>query len=304
MKGWYYEGWRHSLASKGVKTSQPKLAKSLRIENVIFEPKFDGTRMIVKKEDSHITFINRRGVIKDKTYPELADLHKNIKGDAILDGEVVALDQKHPYGNFKKLAQRDRLQNPEEIKIRSKTLPLTFVAFDILKKDNECLKDLPLAERKKILDNTIRQGPRIREIEFSNKSDVLLQKIKKAHGEGIVQKDVNSKYASGSTRSWEKYKLLKTNDVAVVGATEGMGKRKGYFGALNIAVNTSKGLRSVGKVGTGFTEVDLKEIKDKLNKGEKLVARIEYRKIGSAGHYIEPRFSSLRYDISQNQTHS
>jgi len=303
MRGWRYESYRHSLAAKGIKTSQPKLAKVLRSENVIFEPKMDGTRILLTKQDSKLTFVNRRGVIKNDTYPELNDIKKSIKGDVVLDGEVVVLDKEHPYGNFEKLAMRDRLKDKEEIEKRSKTLPLTYVVFDILEKDRQKVADLPLSERKKILDNVIAQGKSIREIEFSNKSKELLAKVKQVKGEGIVQKDINSKYAPGNTRSWEKYKLLKTNDVVILGATEGTGKRKGLFGALKIAVNTPKGFKEMGKVGTGFSDTDLKEIKAKLDKGEKLVARIKYRKIGSDGRYIEPVYISTREDISQNQTH-
>jgi bifunctional non-homologous end joining protein LigD len=303
MRGWHYESHRHSLAAKGIKTSQPKLAKVLRSENIIFEPKYDGTRMILEKKGSELTFINRRGVVKNDTYPELYNINKSIKGDVILDGEVVVLDKEHPFGNFEKLAMRDRLKDKEEIEKRSKTLPLTYVVFDILEKDRQKVADLPLSERKKILDNVIAQGKNIREIEFSNKSSEMLSKVKQAKGEGIVQKDINSKYAPGSTRSWEKYKLLKTNDVAIIGITLGTGRRKGYFGALKIAVNTPKGLKPVGKVGTGFSDADLKEIKSRLDQGEKLVARIQYRKIGSADHYIEPRFQAIRTDISQSDTH-
>jgi ATP-dependent DNA ligase len=374
MKGWYYEGYRHSLAAKGIKTvqrfsflpakfnfrkydefisarqlilsndeladalvanfpelspsyayelvkrfkahqdhqlnfaakiatAQPKAAESIKKENVIFEPKYDGTRMIVEKEGPKLQFINRRGVVKNKTYPELADLNKQIKGNVVLDGEIVVLDKEHPYGNFEKLARRDRLKDIEEIQARSEVLPLTYVVFDILKKDNKNIADLPLVERKKILDNVIKQGKHIKEIEFSNKPDDLLKKVKRAKGEGIIQKDINSKYEPKSTRTWEKIKLLKTNDVAVTGYTEGTGKRKGYFGALKIAVNTPKGSKPMGKVGTGFTDADLKEITAKLRRNQDLVARIKFRGIGSAGRYLEPRFISLREDISQKQTH-
>lgn len=259
--------------------------------------------MILEKKGVELTFTNRRGVVKNDTYPELNDINKSIKGDVILDGEVVVIDEKHPFGNFEKLAMRDRLKDKEEIEKRSKTLPLTYVVFDILEKGNQNVADLPLSERKKILDNVIAQGKKIKEIEFSNKSSEMLSEVKQAKGEGIVQKDINSKYQQGSTRSWEKYKLLKTNDVAIVGYTEGAGKRKGLFGALKIAVNTPKGFKSMGKIGTGFTDADLKEIKAKLDQGEKLVARVDYRKLGSQGSYIEPRFVSLRSDIFQKDTH-
>jgi bifunctional non-homologous end joining protein LigD len=259
--------------------------------------------MILEKKGSELTFTNRRGVMKNDTYPELNDINQSIKGDVVLDGEIVAIDEKHPFGNFEKLAMRDRLKDKSEIEKRSKILPLTYVVFDILEKDRQKVADLPLSERKKILDNVIAQGKKIKEIEFSNKSSDMLKKVRASKGEGIVQKDINSKYDSGNTRSWEKYKLLKTNDVAIIGATEGTGRRKGLFGALNIAVNTPKGFKSMGKVGTGFTDADLEEIKAKLDKGEKLVARVQYRKIGSAGSYIEPRFISLREDISAKQTH-
>jgi ATP-dependent DNA ligase len=286
-----------------IRVARPKFAKEIKKDKVIVEPKYDGTRSLFIKESGNLNIINRRDVVKNDIYPEFQDAKSAIDGDAVLDGEVVVIDTEHPFGNFEKLARRDRLKDPKLIKKRTKTLPLNFMAFDILKKNGQDLTNTPLIDRKKILDNTIRPNKFIKEIEFSNNPDIILEKVKKAKGEGIVMKDINSTYEQGPTRKWQKYKFAKINDVAIVGSTPGTGKRTDSFGALQMAVNTPKGFKTVGNVGSGFKEVDLKDIKDKLAKGEKLVARVQYRKLGSKGNYIEPRYISLRTDILQRDTH-
>jgi ATP-dependent DNA ligase len=283
---------------------QPKEVKDMKQEGIIAEPKYDGTRMVAYIKDGKTTFINRRNINKTDTYPELADISKHVIGDAVLDGEVVVIDKKHPFGNFELLATRDRLKDKELIKSRSKDIPLKFMAFDVLEHNGQDVRKKPLLERKKILDKLINQADGIKKIEYTNDPSTLLKKIKKSGSEGIIIKKVASPYPSGKTRDWEKYKIKNENDVAITGATEGIGKRKNYFGALKMSVNTKQGLKKVGLVGTGFNNLQLKEISTKLKKGEKLVARVKYRKIGSQGNYIEPSFIALREDINQKQTHA
>jgi ATP-dependent DNA ligase len=283
--------------------ARPKNAKTLKTDGVIAEPKYDGSRTILSVKGNTHKFINRRGVDKTSTYPELAGIHKQVVGDAVLDGEIVSLDKAHPYGNFDKLAKRDHLKKPDLIRTRSKKYPLTFVAFDILKKAGKDVSKKPLLERKKLLDKTVKQSARIKESEYSNKPELLLKKVKAKKGEGIITKSTTSRYTPGKSRVWEKIKVSKENDVAIVGSTTGTGKRKNTFGALKMAVHTGRGFRGVGLVGTGFSEKDLKNIKKRLDKGEKLVARVKYQKIGSQGRYFAPRFVALRTDITQKQTH-
>jgi bifunctional non-homologous end joining protein LigD len=282
---------------------QPKEVKDIKKDGVIAEPKYDGTRMVAYIKDGKATFINRRDINKTETYPELIDIPKHVKGDAVLDGEIVVIDKEHPFGNFEKLATRDRLKDKALIKERSKKTPLKYIAFDIFEKDGKDVRQKPLLERKKLLDSIISQQDGIKEIEYTNNPMILLDKVKKSGSEGIVIKKTNSPYPSGKTRDWEKLKLKNENDVAITGFTQGTGKRQGVFGALKMAVNTGSGMKEVGLVGTGFNDAQLKEITSKLKRGEKLVARVRYRKVGSKGRYIEPSFVALREDISPNQTH-
>jgi ATP-dependent DNA ligase len=123
--------------------------------------------------------------------------------------------------------------------------------------------------------------------------------MKSAHGEGIIVKNLKSPYGHG----WHKIKFLKENDVAITGYTPGTGKRAKLFGALKMAVHTKKGLKPVGMVGTGFKDEDLRYLKKRLDAGDKIVGRVKFRKIGSQGSYIEPRWVAERTDLTQSQTH-
>lgn len=283
--------------------SRPKAIKELGGGEVIAEPKYDGTRTMAEIENNEVKLINRRDVDKTEIYPELKDIPKHVEGDAILDGEVVAITKDQPYGDFNLLSQRDRLKNKGLINLRSKKIPLTYIAFDILKKGEKDVKKQPLSERKQLLDSIIKNAPIIKKIEHSDDPEGLLKKVKAAHGEGIVVKKTNAPYQEGPNRVWEKLKIAKENDVAITGFTPGTGKRKGTFGALKMAVHTKSGFKPVGLVGTGFKEDDLSLIRKKLSSGNKLVARVAFRKTGSQGNYIEPRFIALRDDLLPRQTH-
>jgi len=300
MRGWHRDNYRHSLAARGF--TQPKYAKSIKYDKVIAEPKYDGTRMILIKKSGSVKLVNRRDVDKTSIYPEAQKMAEQVKGDAVLDGEMVVVTKEHPYGDFHALSTRDRLQDMDAVEERSKTTPVKYVAFDILEKDNKDLTDKTLLERKELLDKTVKPNHYVAEISYTNDVDRLIKDIKKSKGEGVVIKDIDSKYHNNG--AWQKHKFTRINDVAVTGYTKGTGARKPYFGALKVSINSPRGLRPVGKVGTGFTHKDLQEIKQRLDSGEKLVARVEYRKTGSQGRYIEPRFIGLRTDITQRQTHA
>lgn len=302
---WTRHGRKTIVVNKGLIKSlpRPKDAKlPLNFKGKVPEPKYDGTRMIMETIGSVPHFTNRRHVDKTQIFPELQDIRTT--EDVILDGEIVTTTKERPYGDFERLQTRDNVKDLNKAKERSKHTPVTFIAFDILKKGDKDVTQLPWSERRKLLKGVIKPNVHIREIETSKDAQALLDKVKKANGEGIILKNPNSKYPQKQTREWEKHKITKENDVAILGYTPGINKRKPYFGALRMAVHTDKGFKEVGLVGSGLKDKDLKAIKERIDKGEKLVARIKFRKIGSQGNYIEPRFKGIREDISQKQTHN
>jgi bifunctional non-homologous end joining protein LigD len=333
---WPYESYRHYLAGKGIASGRKKLrsikimrpsqAKTPPKQGYLAERKFDGSRVLAYMDKHDQVFVNRRGVDKTGQYPEFDGLKErlNFKSSVILDGEVVSL--KGAKDSFKDLASREHLENREIIMKKAKEDPLTYMAFDVLEVDGKCVRDLPLIERKKILDKVIPDDlKQIKEIKTTENVQKFTKEMKNIGAEGVIFKKEDSKYHGHQGKDWLKLKFQNENDVAILGYTAGEGKRKGKFGSLVTGIKSKEGYKYTGNVGTGFDESKLTDVSKRLKSIEtskrpnvsdhfpeknirwvqpRMVARIKYVKQGSKGRYREPVFVSLRSDLSPSQTHA
>src|ERR1700748_1166220 len=118
----------------------------------LFEDKYDGFRMIAKVEDGSVTLYSRNGLIVSRNYMEVAKALEGVKGDAVIDGELVAIG-KDGVSHFQLLQNALR----HEAKLQ-------YFAFDLMFQDGEDLRGLPLTERKKRLKAIL---PKHRLIGFS-----------------------------------------------------------------------------------------------------------------------------------------
>ncbi len=239
----------------------------LKSRDYIFEPKLDGTRAMMIKHRGKISLINRRGYNIRKRYPEL-DLERCIICEScILDGEIVVYnDEGLP--DFHLLQMRDLVDSYADIKIRSDLYPATYVVFDILEKDGKNLKNLPLLERKKYLEECVGNCKRVQIIPYTENGEKLWEIVKSLNLEGVMAKKKYSKYREERCDDWLKIKYFKTVDAIIVGYTPGMGKREKTFGALLLALYDNDALRFIGKVGTGFDEELSRYLLSKFRKDE------------------------------------
>jgi bifunctional non-homologous end joining protein LigD len=267
-----------------VDTREELKGKEWRIER-----KYDGTRMEAQVDDGKVRLINRRGADKTMTYPELQELGEEVKGSAVLDGEVVAFN--HGKDNFKVLSERDHLQDKEKIKERVKTHPVRYIVFDILKRNGEDVRKLPYREREQIIDKLVDKKGYAQRV-----TKTTVAQAKKQGAEGVVYKNLDAPYVYGKSKDWRKLKFKKIEDAVAVGYVPGEGKRKGLIGALKIAHHGTH-----SKVGTGFTDAENRELKKLLDAGKKPIVRIEYLKRGSKGALREPAFIGLRTDITRKE---
>jgi bifunctional non-homologous end joining protein LigD len=116
----------------------------------VFEDKYDGFRMVARTEGGRVTLHSRNGKIISHSYIEVARALEGVKGDAVIDGELVALDAKG-------VSHFQFLQNA----LRNKA-KLQYCAFDLMFHDGEDLRGLPLHERKKRLSSITSLGPMLR----------------------------------------------------------------------------------------------------------------------------------------------
>ena len=250
---------------------KPMLAypsKAFSSKEWIYEIKFDGTRGIayIDKTNKNVRLLNRRLIWFEYRYPEFKNLWKNIKADRIiLDGEAVVFEKGKP--NFYKLAEREHVDDKLRIELLSKQLPATYVVFDILYLDGKDLTDLPLMKRKTILQQTVQEGDSLLISEWiDTEGEKFFQAVKTKGLEGVMAKRKDSVYELGKrSKSWLKIKSVKTQDAVIIGYTTGTGKRED-FGSLIVAAYYQGKLKYIGKVGTGFNEEQINQLKQKLEK--------------------------------------
>jgi bifunctional non-homologous end joining protein LigD len=230
----------------------------------IFEPKLDGTRVLIYKYGKIIRLINRRGIDIAYRYPEIRPI-ENIKAEkAVLDGEIVVFDKKgRP--DFSLLAEREHIISRLKIKLRAKIFPATVVVFDILNFEGKDLTNIPLIERKKILEKIIKENGRIKLCFWTKNGKALWKSVTKRKLEGVMAKQANSPYLFKRSDLWLKIKVLKSQDCVIAGWTSGLGRR-GKFGSLILGAYKAGKFVYIGKVGSGFTEQEIEDILSKIKK--------------------------------------
>ena len=272
----------------------------------IFEDKYDGFRMVATTQGGKVTLYSRNGKIISQSYVEVAKALEGVKGDAVIDGELVALD-KNGISHFQLLQNALR----HEAK-------LLYCAFDLMFLNGEDLRGLPLLDRKKRLKDIL---PHHRLIAFSRHRKTsgrkFFEEAERNGLEGIMAKRADSTYRSGSrTDDWLKIKTSKRQEVVIVGFTAPRRTRP-FFGALTLGVREQNGWRYIGHVGTGFSHETLKELHGKLIKlkaskspfGVKtkdeavttwvkpqLVAEVKFTEWTSSGEMRHPVYLGLRTD--------
>lgn len=277
------------------------------------EIKWDGYRIICFIHAKKIKFMTRNG--KDWTEKfetikrELQMLHLK---SAILDGEMIAF-------NKQKRSDFQLLSNSVNKKQES---ILSYVIFDLIYYQGYDLRYCTLQHRKQVLRKLIPFNNN--KLIFSthiegNDGDIFFKKACKKGLEGIISKDKSSPYTSGRNRNWLKIKCNKRQEFLVVGYTSAKGNRH-YFSSLLLAIYRKKNqLLYCGKVGTGFNEMTLKNIKNLLNKYKikhvplkelpssvdqkkvtwiipKVVVEVEFTEWTRSDVLRHPRFKGLRHD--------
>ena len=184
----------------------------------LYELKLDGERAIVYLDPKGETELrNKRNKRMLPIFPELSELHRQVKGRCILDGEYIVLKDGKP--NFSEVQRRSLMSNPFKIRLAADKLPASFVAFDILYLDGKQLTDLPLTERKDILRRTVTESGRMAVSRVVDRGGVELYKLTERAGlEGIVAKRRDSRYYFDKrTKDWIKCKNLLDDDFVVCG---------------------------------------------------------------------------------------
>ncbi|WP_448697373.1 DNA ligase D [Mucilaginibacter sp. AW1-3] len=285
----------------------------------VYEVKWDGYRSIAYINKGEVELQSRNNKpFNDKYYPLYNALTK-WKIDAVLDGEIVVLNDKGQ-SNFGNL-QNWRSEADGE---------LVYYVFDLLWYDGKNLMDLPFKERRAVLKQVLPTGDdmiRLSQV-FDASGTEFFAAAERIGLEGIIAKKAGSTYSPDlRSKEWLKIKAHKRQEVVIGGFTKNEGTAK-QFSSLLLGVYENGVLQYSGKVGTGFNDKMQQEmmaqfkplITDKspfegavdVNKPSRfrpnppkakatwlkpqLVGEITYAEITSDGVFRHPSFQGMRDD--------
>ena len=290
----------------------------------LYEVKWDGYRAVAFLHDGKARLVSRNQNDLTGEFPEIAQKLQSLPvQSAILDGEVVALDEEgRP--SFSLMQQRTGMTSPGNRGARNRAVPIVYYAFDLLYLDGYNLMAAELEQRKQLLQQIIPADKGfVRYSDHYLEHGTALYAVARDKGlEGIVAKLRTGPYVQKRSREWLKIKITRRQECVIAGYTDPRGSREN-FGSVVLGLYDQNGkLVHVGNAGSGFTERThaalwkrLKELEtDKNPFGEKiestrkphwvkpeLVAEIkfsEWTHEGERGGFKmrAPIFQGLRFD--------
>lgn len=235
----------------------------------LFEIKWDGYRAVAFIENGKVRLVSRNQNDLTPRYPELKALPEFVKAKtAILDGEVVALDEQGR-ASFSLMQQRTGFRPGGRKAVAKADVPVLYYAFDLLYLEGNDLRRLPLEERKKKLASILVAGDVVRYSDHYEAQGKALFAMAKQKGlEGILAKKRDSLYQERRSADWLKIKITHQAECVIGGYTEPEGSRA-HFGSVVLGLYDNKGrLIHVGQAGSGFDQRSLDEVWKLLKKLE------------------------------------
>ncbi len=245
--------------------ASPGTPGSMDSEDWVFEMKWDGIRAIAEVRDGAVRLTSRTGRDITAEYPELSELASCLGGDGRVDGEIVALDEAgRP--SFSLLQQRMHLTRPAEVAAARARVPVHYLVFDVLGREQASLLTTRYEQRRAVLEEFVQAG---RHVHVPPLFDVSVHEALEISAElgleGIIGKRRTSVYRPGTrSRTWLKVKHRASQEVLVVGWRPGLNGRG--IGSLLIGVHDDGGtLAYAGRVGSGLTGQQLDLIAGRLD---------------------------------------
>ncbi len=289
----------------------------------LHEMKFDGYRILAfaigGAKRPGVRLITRRGQDWTERFPKLAQTLAGLKADsAILDGEAVMLDEKG----------RSDFQAMQNVLKQHSSGGVVYYIFDLLFLNGADLRPLPLIERKEKLERLLKNSLLPTTVRFSEhvrgRGDKVIERACRMGMEGIVSKRADSPYVPRRDASWLKSKCGQRQEMIIIGFTEPRGSRNDLGALLLGYYDEDKRLAYAGRVGTGFNQETLRDLRKQLDAiaqsespladkpparearnahwvKPELVAEIAFANWTSDGHLRQPVFAGLRQDKPAGQ---
>ncbi|MEL6388622.1 MAG: non-homologous end-joining DNA ligase [Bacteroidota bacterium] len=286
--------------------AKPMLATAAEVipksDSTRYEVKWDGIRVLVYVEEDQVRIRSRSGRDITAQFSELLDPSAYEAEQAVLDGEIVVLDDAgKPL--FHEVISRMHAKAGSTMSKKETTLYL----FDMISLDGFDITDEPLHRRRSLLETILQTSQYVRMSKTFDDGQLLFDAIEAQNMEGIMAKDQNSRYHVGErSLHWKKVKVRRVDQCLIIGYTVGKGDRCGYFGALHLAKRKDNRLVYMGKVGTGFNQDSLNEMTELFSGLETTQKPIPNTvEEESQSVWITPKYScKIKYaSMSSNQTY-
>ncbi len=245
-------------------------------EGWLYEPKWDGFRAIVFRDNDDVDIISRDKRPLERYFPELPPMLKDALPErCVVDGEILVA--RNGTLDFDALLQRIHPATSRITKLSTET-PASFVAFDLLALGDSDVRQEPLAIRRTRLESVL--GPALDEkmpvMEDTGvyltpqtpdraEAEVWFDAFESIGLEGLVAKQAGGPYVAGQ-RTMVKVKHVRSADVVIGGYR--LGKSGDAVGALLLGVYDSSGvLHYVGHTSS-FKAKERRELLERLHSYE------------------------------------
>jgi bifunctional non-homologous end joining protein LigD len=284
-----------------------------------YEFKWDGVRTLLDVSERGVRLASRAGNDVSAGYPEIVAQAADV-GDALLDGEIVAFVDGVP--SFGRLQTRMHLRGKTEVARAAADAPVTYVAFDVLRRFGVDLTSRPYAERRATLERFAAEHDGWT-LSPSFDDGPATEAVARANGlEGVVAKRISSVYRPGlRSDDWRKLRFVRAGDFVVIG-WEAAAEHPNSLSSLVLGMVGDAGLQYAGRVGSGLAGRVAAQIKGMLTerntppiggvappmRGRKLrwvepelVVEVEFSAWTGDGRLRQPVFRGIRSDKQVEQ---
>lgn len=283
-----------------------------------FEYKWDGVRALTYWDGETLKLESRNLLDITIEYPELQQLAEALPRPAVLDGEIIALDEEG-HVSFNALQRRMHVTDPSLVRRRVTEVPIIYMLFDVLYAEGQVTMDLAYPQRRAILEQLkLADGFWQTPPWYRSGGNHLLEAAREVRLEGIVAKRLDSVYEPGKrTGAWRKIKFVGRQEFVIGGWLPHMETHIDMIGSLLTGYYEADGsLHYAGSVGTGYTDKMRRELATLLKERAsdtspfrddagkpgaffvrpELVAEVEFRGWSTEGRLRQPSFKGLRFD--------
>ncbi|SIT23186.1 DNA ligase-1 [Chryseobacterium ureilyticum] len=230
------------------------------------EYKWDGIRGQIIRRNDEVFIWSRGEELVTEQFPEITEVIKNMKGNFVVDGEILAVKENKVL-NFNELQKR--LNRKTLTKKMLEEIPIEVFAYDLLELEDNDLREKPISARRAILEELLlNENPKniklSQSINFDKWEELndIRENSRSVNSEGLMLKQKSSPYHSGRKKGdWWKWKINPfTIDAVLIYAQKGSGRRSAYYTDYTFAVKNEDKLVTIAKAYSGLTDKEIMEV--------------------------------------------